>query len=63
MFIAILCSAVHGMVEITRIREENVRRLQEKVLDLQSKAGVKRYPSTFSHFSGIQRYYESSSKN
>lgn len=33
--------------------------IQEKILCLPSKDGVKRNPSTTSHFSGIQRKYDS----
>ena len=33
--------------------------LQDKVLEIPSKAGVKRHPSSTSHFSGILREFES----
>lgn len=33
--------------------------VQEKVLGLPSKAGIRRNPSTISHFSGIARRYDS----
>ena len=33
--------------------------IQEKVLGIPSKAGVKRHPSSTSHFSGISRIYAS----
>lgn len=33
--------------------------IQEKVLGIPSKAGLKRHPSAHTHFSGISRMYES----
>lgn len=33
--------------------------IQEKVLAIRSKSGIKRHPSSTSHFSGISRVYES----
>ena len=32
--------------------------IQEKVLGIPSKSGMKRHPSNVSHFSGISRIYE-----
>lgn len=37
--------------------------VQEKILEIPSKSGIKRHPSSSSHFSGITRIYETMDKH
>ena len=55
------CVAAHYIFNLTYNRKANDVWvfIQEKVLGLPSKAGVRRSPSTISHFSGITRVFNS----
>ena len=55
------CVAAHYIFNLTYHRKTGDVWLfiQEKILCLPSKAGVKRNPSTTSHFSGISRTFDS----
>ena len=56
-----LCIAAHYIFNLSYHRKTGDVWLfvQEKVLQLSSKAGAKRNPSSTSHFSGIKRVYDS----
>lgn len=53
-----LCLAAHYIFNLS-YHGDVFLFLQEKVLEIPSKAGVKRHPSSTSHFSGILREFES----
>ena len=59
------CVAAHYIFNLTYHRKTGDVWLfiQEKISSLPSKAGVKRNPSSSSHFSGIQRYFERISRS
>ena len=56
-----LCIAAHYIFNLSYHRKSGDVWLfiQEKILHLQSKAGLKPHPSTVSNFSGIQRVFDS----
>ena len=60
-----LCVAAHYVFNLSYHRKTGDVWLffQEKILGLQSKAGVKRHPSGSAHFSGISHTYESIKAN
>ena len=55
-----LCVASHYIFNLSYHRKSGKIWLfiQEKILRLQSKLGLKRHPSTVCHFSGIQRVFD-----
>ena len=57
------CVAAHYIFNLSYHRKSGDMWLfiQETICGLPSKAGVKRNPSSSSHFSGIQRYFDSQS--